>query len=88
MSSKVILLKYVARFCDGADVGRYLQLKLHCDKTALILKRTRNQSVSIQGYPEVPLREKHKAWLVFQVSVLARMILLCTSEEITILLLF
>jgi len=76
MASKVILLKYVARFCDAAEVGRYLQLKLHCDKTALILKRTKNQSVSIQGYPEVPLRDKHKAWLVLQVSLLAGKILL------------
>ena len=69
MSSKVILLKYVARFCDATKVGQYLQLGLHCDKTAVILKRTKNHSISIQGYPEVPISEKHKAWLLFQVSL-------------------
>ncbi len=69
MASKVILLKYLARFCDAAEVGRYLQLGLHCDKSALILKRTKTQSISIQGYPEIPFSEKSKAWFIFQVRL-------------------
>ena len=68
MSSKVILLKYMARFCDAANLGLYLQQGLHCDKTAIILERTKDHFLSIQGYPEVPFSEKHKTWFIFQVS--------------------
>ena len=65
MSSKVVLVKYVARMSDSAaavDVGTY------CDNTAIVIKKVRNNFLSIQGYPPISYAEKHKAWAFFQVS--------------------
>jgi hypothetical protein len=62
MSSKVVLLQYVCDFAYGG--GNHSSCK-----TAIVVGRSSDGFISIQGYTPVHHSEKHKAWSDFQVSL-------------------
>ena len=71
-ASKIVFLKLLPQSLDLAAnqhqfASEFLQSSAS-EKTAVVLNRTKEDFFTIQGYPSVPYKEKHKSWLLFRVS--------------------
>ena len=72
-ASKIVFLKLLPQSLDLAAnqhqfASEFLQSSAS-EKTAVVLNRTKEDFFTIQGYPSVPYKEKHKSWLLFRVSL-------------------
>lgn len=71
-SSKIVFLKLLPQSIDLAASRHPVACELlqsnASEKTAVVLHRTKDDFLTIQGYPPVPYKEKHRSWLLFHVS--------------------
>lgn len=66
-SKKVVFVSYVPQQHDSSHAV-YVRATCRRSSTAIVVERNQADQISIQGYPSVPYRDKHKCWSLFQVS--------------------
>ena len=69
--SKVVFLKLIPQSFDLTNVEFFTEELLDSrtrGKTALVISRTPDDLLTIQGYTPVPFKEKHQCWSLFRVS--------------------
>ena len=71
--SKVVFLKLIPQSLDVAADPLHLATALHDsmtrEKSAIVIKRTADNLLNIQGYDPTPCRDKYQCWVLFQVSL-------------------
>ena len=72
-ASKIVFVKLLPQSIDLAASRHPFACELlqssASEKTAVVLHRTKDDFFTIQGYPPVPYKEKHRSWLLFRVSI-------------------
>lgn len=71
MSSKVLFIKYVPHLLRGGKVEQQKAMlaAAECVNSHVIVLKCKRGCLSIEGFPDIPSHEKHKAWSLFQVSM-------------------
>jgi len=69
--SKVLFIKYVPHLFSGNEVKQHKSLlaAANCAPSSVIVLKNKGGLLNIQGFPDIPCKEKAKAWDIFMVGI-------------------